>query len=577
MSKIVKTEKLLRNQIGQEIFCKEWHSSIELEGVVKDWDDVIKAGKLAAKRGYKGVVNKLEVEGLILPAMKKPTLVDNALQNKKVDVLIIGGGIIGCSIARELSKWNISVLLLDKECDLAMNTSSRNDGMVHPGVEPKPGSKRAFFNVKGNELYTQVAKELDFPFERCGSNILFDKKWVKFGYPLVKARAKLNGVKGMSFLSGDEVRKLEPNIMDNIVGALHFASTGILSPYKTTIAYAENAVENGVEVSLNTVVLSIEKEKEKIHSVTTNRGEIYPQLVINAAGVFADEIANMAGDQFFTIHPRKGEIIFLDKKVGKYINGVVAKPSLSLAKGDTKGGGVVKTTEGNVLLGPDAYEQPYKEDYTTNKENLDKIIEKQLPIIPKFKPSDIITYCAGTRAATYEEDFIIEKSEYVDNLVYAAGIQSPGVASAPAISLEIEKITLGILKKQMKITMKNNWNPFRKSIPQLATMDLEERSRLIKKRPDYGIILCRCEEISKGEIVDALNSPIPVDTADGVKRRVRTGGGRCQGGFCLPLVMEVIAEEKAKDMCNITKKGIGSEILVEQTKVPGGEIHGGEA
>lgn len=578
MNKLQKIEKLLRDEIGEDLYCKEWHSSIIIEGVVREWKDVIKVGKLSVNKGYKGVVNKLKVSELDLPTIKKPILIDNFLNNRRVDVLIIGGGIIGSSIARELSKWNISITLLEKECDLAMHTSSRNDGMVHPGIEPKPGSKRAFYNVRGNELYTEVAKELNFPFNRCGSNILFNKSWVKLGAPFIKARAKKNGVKGVRFLSREEIRKFEPNIMDNIACALHFDSTGVLSPYKTTIAFAENAVENGAEICLNTVVSSMEKQNGKIYSVTTNRGVVYPKVVINAAGVFADEIANMVGDQFFTIHPRKGQIIFLDKKAGKLVNGVVAMPALSLAKGDTKGGGVVKTIDGNVLLGPDAYEQPYKEDYSTDKENIDKILKKQLPIIPKLKASDVITYCAGTRAATYEEDFIIEKSEYVDNLVYAAGIQSPGFASAPAIALAIEEISIKILKLEMNVNRNIKWNPYRKSIPDLNHMNLEERSLLIKKRPDYGNIICRCEEISKGEIIDALNSNIPIDTVDGVKRRVRAGMGRCQGGFCLPLVMEIIAEEKDEKMCDITKKGNDSKMLIEPTKIMEayGEKSGGD-
>lgn len=571
MNKLEKIEKVLRSEIGEEVYCKEWHSSIVIEGVAKEWNDVIKGGKLATKKGYKGVVNKLAVNGIELPLIKKPILIDNFLHNKRVDVLIIGAGIIGSSIARELSKWNISVLVLDKECDLAMQASSRNDGMVHPGIEPKPGSKKAFYNVRGNELYSKVARELDFPFNRCGSNILYNKSWIRLAAPILKARAKKNGVKGMSFLSRDEIKKLEPNVLDDLAGAIHFASTGVLSPYKTTIAYAENAVENGAEISLNTVVLSIEKQNDNINSVATNRGRIYPRVVINAAGVFADEIANMVDDQFFTIHPRKGQNIFLDKKAGKLINGVIAMPSLSLAKGNTKGGGVVKTIDGNVLLGPDAYEQPYREDYSTDKENLDKILKKHLPIVPRFKAADVITYCAGTRAATYEEDFIIEKSEYINNLVYAAGIQSPGFASAPAIAEEIEKITLGILKEEMDITMKNTWNPFRRSIPNLGDMNFEQRSMLIKKRPDYGIIICRCEEISKGEIIDALNSNIPINTVDGIKRRVRAGMGRCQGGFCLPLVMNIISENKNEGMCDVTKKGNDSKMLIEPTKLAGSD------
>ena len=559
--KLKEIEKLIRKTLTKEVYCSEWHSSIVLEGEVDNWSEVVLAGRLAANKGYKGVVNRIKVKGLEIPLIKRPLIEDKALEGKKVDVLIIGGGIIGSSIARELSKWNISMLLIDKEEDLAMHTSSRNDGMVHPGIEAKPGSKRAIFNVRGNELYSKVTEELDVPFERCGSNWIFDKRWIKLVKPFVMSRAKKSGVKGVRFLSKEEMRKLEPNVLEDYQLAIHFDTTGILSPYKMTIAYGENAVENGVEVSLDTIVLSMEKEKDKIISVTTNRGKVYPKAVINAAGVFADEIANMAGDQFFTIHPRKGQIIFLDKKKGQLINSVIAKPPINLVKGNTKGGGIVKTIDGNVLIGPDAYEQPFKEDYSTNRENIDAILRRHLPLVPKFSPADVITYCAGNRAATYEEDFIIERSEYIQNMIHAAGIQSPGLASAPAIAEEIERITCKVLSEEIEVKRKEKWNPRRKGIPDLSKITLEERSKLIKKNPDYGIIICRCEEVSKGEIEDALKSPIPITTVDGIKRRVRAGMGRCQGGFCMPLVMDIIANETRKDMKAITKKGRLSNIL----------------
>lgn len=554
-------EREIRKTLAKNICCSEWHSSIILEGEVDQWSEVILAGKLAANKGYKGVVNRIKVKGLEFPIIKEPLIKDKALEGKKVDVLIIGGGVIGCSIARELSKWNISILLLDKEEDLAMHTSSRNDGMVHSGIEAKPGSKKAIFNVRGNELYSKVTEELDVPFERCGSSWLFDKRWLKLIKPVIMARARKNGVKGVSFLTKEEMKGLEPNLIDDFQFAIHYETTGILSPYKMTIAFGENAVENGAEVSLNTMVQSIEKEKDKIISVTTNRGKIYPKAVINAAGLFADDIANMVGDQFFTIHPRKGHIIFIDKKKGQLISSVIAKPPINLVKGDTKGGGLVKTVEGNVLIGPDAYEQPFKEDYSTTRENIDAILRRHLPLVPKFSPADVITYCAGNRAATYEEDFIIERSEYIQNLIYAAGMQSPGLASAPAIAEEIEKITCKVLSEVIEVKKKVNWNPRRKGIPDLSKITLEERSKFIKKNPNYGIIICRCEEVSKGEIEDALKSPIPVTTVDGIKRRVRAGMGRCQGGFCMPLVMDIIANETKKDMKTITKKGRFSNIL----------------
>ncbi|MGE5422182.1 MAG: NAD(P)/FAD-dependent oxidoreductase [Ignavibacteriales bacterium] len=559
-------EDKIRKKISTDISLREWHSSIVLEGMAADWNQVCEAGKICSNKGYKGVVNHIKVKDLELPAIKKPILNDKYLENKQVDVLIIGGGIIGCSIARELAKWQLSILLVDKEEDVAMHASSRNDGMIHPGIEPKIGSNKAIFNVRGNEMYTRISQELDVKVIRCGSSILFDYKVMHLAKPILNIRAQKMGVKGATVLSREEVLKREPNIGVPVAGAIHFASTGITSPYKMTVAYAENAVTNGAEISLNTVVLSMKREQKKIISVETNRGTVYPKMVINAAGVFADKIAAMADDQFFSIHPRKGEIVFLDKKKGRLINGVIAKPSLSLAERNTKGGGVVKTVDGNVLIGPDAYEQPFLEDFSTNMSNIDALMKKHLPLVKGFSPADVITYCAGIRASTYEEDFIIERSEYVDNLVYAAGIQSPGFAAAPAIAEEIEKISCRVLSEIMEVKPNARWNPIRKGIPELNNMDYEARSKIIKENPDYGKIVCRCEGISKGEIIDAIMAPIPASSIDAIKRRVRTGMGRCQGGFCLTPVMNIISEETGLPMTAITKKGNNSNIVLEETK-----------
>lgn len=556
-----KIQNEIFKKISREITCYEWRSSIILEGDADDWSDVVKAGKAAAHRGYKGVVNRITVNGLEADDIKRPKVKDDVLNGKSVDVLVIGAGIIGSSIARELSKWDISILIVDKENDVAMHTSSRNDGMIHAGIEPKSGSKRAIYNVRGNKLYTKVSKELDVPFRRNGSLILYDKKWMKTIAPLFLGKALLNGVDGVKLLSAKEVRSKEPHVADSIEGGVLLSNTGVLSPYKMTIAYAENAVSNGVELSLNTIVLSIKRENSTIVSVSTNRGIIYPKVVINAAGVYADKIADMAGDQFFTIHPRKGEVAFLDNKKGYLLNSIMSKPDLKTIESDTKGGGLVRTIDDNILVGPDAYEQPYREDYSTNNKNIRSVLDKHIPLIPLLSGTDVISYCAGIRAATYEEDFIIEQSEYVNNLVYAAGIQSPGLASAPAISEDIELITCKILKSLMELKPKENWNPYRKGIPEIRKMDRNERNNLIRQRPDYGLIICRCEGISKGEILDAVRSPIPAVSIDAIKRRTRSGMGRCQGGFCLPHILEVISTETDIPMTSITKKGNDSYIV----------------
>lgn len=556
----------IQHSVKGEITCSEWHSSILLDGIVERWEEVIAAGKVAANKGYKGVVNRIQVKNLIIPDIRKPAIKDGILDNRNVDVLIIGAGIIGSAIARELSKWNISILLVDKEEDIGVHATSRNDGMIHPGIEPKPGTKKAYYNVRGNRLYTKIAEELDVPMRRSGSTILYESKWARLLIPFVKARARENGVDGISFLSRKEAMQFEPHITDKIAGAVHFSSTAVLSPYKMAIAYVENAVMNGVEISLDTVVFGMKKEGNSILEIYTNRGTVHPRVVINAAGVYADKIAYMAGDQFFTIHPRKGQLVFLDKKKGKYVNSVISKPSLTAVKGDTKGGGIVKTIDGNILIGPDSCEQPFMEDYSTNACNIKNILEKHFELIPELSQADIISYCAGIRAAAYEEDFIVEKSRYVDNLVYAAGIQSPGLASAPAIAEDIEKITCGILSELIDLKLKPNFRPYRRGIPNIKDMSFEEKYRIIKNNPDYGIIICRCEEVSKGEIIDALDSPIPVKSLDALKRRIRPGMGRCQGSFCTPLVMDIINENKGINTCSITKKGGMSNIVVGETK-----------
>lgn len=566
MQTLKKIQKDLDQRYHHSIQCWKWRSSIVLEGTAPSWDDVVAAGALAANKGYKGVVNRVEVPGLSIPDIKKPVLSDSFLDGKHVDILVIGGGIIGCAITRELSKWDLSILLVDKEEDLAMHASSRNDGMVHPGIEPKPGSKKALYNVRGNHLYERIARELDVPFRRSGSIILFNKKWLRTLVPLFQRRARINHVEGVRFIHSREIREREPWVTEDIAGGLFIPSTAFISPYKTTIAYAENAVSNGATVSLNTIVLGMEQQDGRITAVRTNRGTVFPRIVINAAGTYADKIAAMADDQFFTIHPRKGHLAFLDKKKGYLVRSVVAMPDLGTLNSKTKGGGLVRTVDGNILVGPDAVEQPYREDYTTERENIEAILHKHLPVVPALSPADVIAYCAGVRAATYEEDFIIEASERVANLIHAAGIQSPGLASAPAIAEDIEKIALDILSKSMPVNPNPAWNPIRKGIPDLSRMTEEERNEYIRQRPAYGNIVCRCEEVSEGEIIDAIHSPIPVRTVDGIKRRVRSGMGRCQGGFCLPHVMRILHEQTGADLCEITKKGQNSCVLCAETK-----------
>ncbi|MDR0314363.1 MAG: FAD-dependent oxidoreductase [Oscillospiraceae bacterium] len=559
-------QKVLEKEGFNGIECVLWHNSVKLEGELENWDDIVKVGKIATKFGYKGVVNEIKLKGFNEPAIQEPKIEDGKIDKRNPDVLIIGGGVIGCSIARELSRSNLDIMLLEKESDVAMHASSRNDGMIHPGIASHPGTLRGEMNVKGNAMYTQLCNELDIPFERWGNIVMFDNPVIAQGARAFFAyRAQRLGVPEWHYVSKKGIKEMEPNVTDKVVAGYSFPTTGYLSPYKLTVALAENAVENGVEISLDTIVKSLNKEQGKIVSVQTNRGTIYPKVVVNAAGVFSDVVADMADDKFFSIHPRKGEVIILDKKKGPDIKRSISIVGVSALNSTTKGGGLMRTIDHNVLVGPDAYEQPLREDYSTHRENIQEIMNKHFQTIKTFKPSDVITYFSGIRACTYEEEFVIERSEYVDNFIHAAGIQSPGLAAAPAISQRIAEITTDALSEVMKVEPNEKFNPNRAKKPHIDKLSFEEKQKIIKDNPDYGVIICRCEEVSKGEIIDAVTSPLPAVSIDAVKRRVRPGMGRCQGGFCSPLITDIICEQTGMKPTDITKSGGESNLLFAKT------------
>ena len=565
--RLKKVQKALQKKDLGGIECTEVRNCIRLEGEMDSWTDIVKAGKTAAKFGYKGVLNDISLKGFDEPAIRAPKTTDSSLEGVEPDVMIIGGGVIGCSIARELTKYQLNVLLVDKESDVAMQASSRNDGMIHPGIASHPGTLRGEMNVRGNAMYTQICKDLSIPFERWSNLILYSDRFFGFASSFVFAeREKKLGIEGHK-VSLEKLHEIEPNITDKAIGAFEFPSSGVLSPYKLTVAFAENAVENGAKVSLDTIVTGITVEGGKITAVKTNRGTVRPKAVINAAGTFSDKIAEMADDRFFTIHPRKGHLAILDKKQGPLVQRSMGLIGLSQAFSDTKGGGVMRTIDGNVLVGPDAFEQPYREDFSTKRENVDAMLNKHLPLIKGFSKADVITYFAGVRAATYEEEFIVEGSERVENLIHAAGIQSPGLASAPAIAEDITKITVERLSKVMEVKKNDSFNPRRRVTPVMAKLSLEEKQAAIAANPDYGIVVCRCEGISRGEIIDAINSPVPATSIDAIKRRVRPGMGRCQGGFCMPLVTGIICEQTGMNPSEVTKSGEGSELLFEKEEV----------
>lgn len=572
---IKKIQKRLNSSFDGKVTASYRDNSIVLEGELSSWDDIVKACYMAAKRYSKThVVNDIKFTGAEIPKMRVPDFSDKSLEGSFWDVLIIGCGISGASIARELSKWELDVLLADKEPDLALQASGRNDGEIHPGVDLSKGSLKHRYVLLGNKMYESVCKELSVPFERRGQYVGFTQRWT-FPFVVLYALKKkyIDDVTDTKIISRKKLIAAEGKINPNFKFALYNSSAACVCPYGITIAYAENAVSNGVKVSLGTAVTGMVVEDENIVSVSTNRGTIYPKLVINAAGVFSEDVAKMAGDRFFSIHPRKGTDSILDKKAGVLLNSIAAIKETALKRSHTKGGGVLHTVHGNLLIGPDALETYKKEDTATEPSSISKVFAKQKRTVPALTERDIITYFAGVRAPTFEEDFIIEAGRKTKNIIHCAGIQSPGLTCAPAIALDIEAKALEMLKKDGLVINENkSFNPIRKAIPALKEMAPKEREELIKKNPDYGVIVCRCEEISKGEILDALSSPISVPTVDGVKKRVRPGMGRCQGGFCMPLVIQIIADYLNIPMDEVKKSYDNSSVLFGDIKEKSKEL-----
>ncbi len=566
---IKKLQKQLDKKFPNKLTINEDEFSRIVTGSLDSWQDIMTACSLAVDvKSGKCVVNDITLKGIEIPKTKLPKITDKTLDGKEYDVVVIGGGISGASILRELSKWNIKALLIEKESDLAMHATGRNDGEVHPGVDLSLGSLKQHYVLLGNAMYGDVCKDLDVPFIRCGQYVGMFEKWSK---PIIKMfvrnRLKKCGVTGTKFVTGAEIHEAEPNLNKNFKFGIYNSTAGIVCPYNMAIAYAENAVQNGGEVSLNTAVLSMNVVDGEIKTITTNRGTIIPKVVINAAGTFAEEVAKMAGDRFYSIHPRKGTNSILDKKANGLLKSIASVKLLKSTGGaHSKGGGMMRTVDHNLLIGPNAVETYEKENFETNKESISEVFNKQRNTAPDLHEREIITYFTGVRGPTFEEDFVLGRGRRTKNLIHCAGIQSPGLTTAPAIALDLEKLAVQILSETGKVEKNNNFNPVRKGVPVIREMDDETKNKYIAKNPDYGVIICRCEEISKGEIIDALNMNICVPTVDGIKKRLRPGMGRCQGGFCAPLVTKIIAEHLGVKLSEVQKSNEGSNLSYGLTK-----------
>ena len=584
-SNIHKLNKKLDKVFGGKVQAQLKDGCLYLSGELENWNDIVHAGLMSVNKKKYNVVNDIKWTGGIIPPMRIPAVEDASLEGRSPDVLVIGGGITGCAITRELTRYKLDIMLVEKEHDVAMHTSSRNDGMVHPGLDLHKGQLKKKYNDAGNRMYPTVCEELDVPFHRTGQYLCFTSAWIK---PLIFLSLfywKLKGVPA-KYISRPKLFKKEPNLNSQIKCALFFPTAGMVCPFGLTIAYAENAADNGAQICLDTAVTEMEVDKSdkgaKITSVLTNRGRIFPKLVINAAGVFSDDVAGFAHDRFFSIHPRRGTNIILDKKASVNVRTIAsvlqAAERSSSKKEHLKGGGIMHTTDGNLLVGPNAIETHEKENFSTDSESLKAVMSKQRKTAPALCDSDIITYFTGIRAATYEEDFIVSFGKFTKNIIHAAGIQSPGLTAAPAIGVDVAKMAVEFIAKEKReerkegegrleeVRVNEGFDGVRRGVVRAAALPDSERNVLIKQEPDYGVIVCRCEEISRAETLAALRRSLPCDTVDGIRRRVRPGSGRCQGSFCGPHIAQIIAEEKNIPLTQVRKMAHNSELLLGGNK-----------
>ncbi len=473
------------------------------------------------------------------------------------DVAIIGAGVIGSSIFRELTKYNLKVVTLEKEKDVSMGTSKANSAIVHAGYDPKEGTLMAKYNVAGNEMFEDLCKELSVPFKRNGSLILaFSEEDLNTVKNLYENGCKI-GVKNLKVLSRDEVLEMEPNLSEEVQGALYAPTGGIVGPFEYTIALAENAVQNGGELKLKKEVVSI--EKGDTFRISTSDGEVIEaKFVINAAGLYADKIHNLICKESFKIIPRSGEYFVMDKSQGNIVSHTIFQCPSKLGKGVL----VTPTVHGNLLVGPDARDIENKEDLGTVSEGLDAIREASMHTTKKVNFRESIRNFAGLRANPDTGDFIVEENDDVKGFIDVAGMKSPGLSSAPAIALGVVDI---LEKAGCKLEKKDNFKAKREQI-HFMELSPEEKAKLIKNNPQYGRIVCRCESITEGEIVDAIKRSFGVLSLDGVKRRCRPGMGRCQGGFCGPRVQEIIAREYNVPLESVVLEKDNSYLLVGKSK-----------
>ncbi len=484
---------------------------------------------------------------------------------RQYDVIVIGAGVSGCAIARQLARRERRIAVLEKASDVCEGTSKANSGIVHAGYDAMPGTLKAKLNVRGNEMMDTLAGELDFPFKRTGSLVLCFEKEGLGKLAELKHRGEQNGVRQLRLLSAEEVWELEPAVSKEVAGALYAPTAGIVCPFGMNIAMAENAAVNGVDFFLNHEVTGIRHEAEGPgqYILTAAGEEFAAPVIVNAAGIHADEMHNLVSAHRLRIVPRRGEYRLMDKNCGNLVHSTIFQLPSRLGKGIL----VTPTVHGNLLVGPTAEDVPEKTALDTTAQGMERVLELGARSVEGLDGRQTITSFAGLRAHIAAEDggtgdFVIGEAEGAKGFYDVAGIESPGLSCAPALGEYVAEM----IDAAYPAPLKEDFIATRKGIKSMALATNEERKTLIAENPAYANVICRCELVTEGEILEAIHRPLGAVTLDGVKRRVRAGMGRCQSGFCSPKVLEILARELGLDLGEITKMGGGSRVLTGYNK-----------
>lgn len=555
---------------GLEIYIRE-DNVVFISGKLETVEQKVAAGHAVVKAEWvRNVVNNISVPG------EKPFAIDpdevSACRNMGTvaegDVVIIGGGISGCAIARELSRYEIKVILVEAGSDVCEGASKANSGAIHPGHLVKPGTLKAKLNVEGNKMYTEWAEELGFRFIRNGQLTLAYDEASKEKVIHAYETALKNGVPGVELISVERAKEMEPALEGEPIAILYTPTMGVVEPYEVVIALANNAARNGVKFLLDSRVVGIDHNDSEGYLVITKQGCIKTKYIVDAAGIHADDIADMVGDKFYSLHPRRGTIVLYDKaKIRDYpfTHRISYLPVKDVA--DSKGGGFSPTPEGNMNAGPSATECLDKDDLGTTQQDLDFALARSNNCPGLVEKKDVIAFFTGIRACDYKEDFIIEMSDKAHGFLHVSGIQSPGLASAPAVAkMAVSLLTNTMISDGYVINRNKDFEPCEPHKTPFRELSREEQEKLISKDPTYGRVVCRCETITEGEIIEAIRSPLMPITVDAIKRRTRAGMGRCQGGFCRQKVIDILAKELGVEKTEIRLKSDRSYILLQDTR-----------